>query len=57
MKMQEGYGIKNIVNSINKSDIKKIAIIIGPEGGFEESEINKLKELGAYIVTLRTKNI
>lgn len=48
----EGHGIKNMVNSIGKSDVKKIAVIIGPEGGFEEEEINKLKELEAYIVTL-----
>ncbi|KZL93883.1 16S rRNA (uracil(1498)-N(3))-methyltransferase [Clostridium magnum] len=48
----EGHGIKNMVNSINKSHIKKIAVIIGPEGGFEEEEINRLKELEAYIVTL-----
>lgn len=34
----------------NKS--KKIAIIIGPEGGFEESEINELKEKGAIVSTL-----
>lgn len=48
----EGQGIKNMVNYVNKSRIKKIAVIIGPEGGFEQEEINRLKELGAYIVTL-----
>lgn len=47
-----GYGIKNVIADINKNNIKKIAIIIGPEGGFEENEISRLKELGAYIVTL-----
>lgn len=49
---EEGYGIKNVVKDITQKDIKKIGIIIGPEGGFEENEINTLKELGAYIVTL-----
>lgn len=48
----EDHGIKNMMKSINKSYIKKIAVIIGPEGGFEEEEINRLKELEAYIVTL-----
>lgn len=48
----QGHGIKNMVSSIDKSHIKKIAVIIGPEGGFEEEEINRLKEVGAYIVTL-----
>ncbi|MBV7273029.1 16S rRNA (uracil(1498)-N(3))-methyltransferase [Clostridiaceae bacterium UIB06] len=49
---EEGYGIKNVVKDIAQKDIKKIGIIIGPEGGFEENEINILKELGAYIITL-----
>ena len=30
----------------------KIAILIGPEGGIEEKEIEELKESGAKIVTL-----
>lgn len=49
---EEGYGIKKLVQNINKMKIKKVAIVIGPEGGFEESEILKLKEIGASIVTL-----
>lgn len=48
----EGYGIKKVVNNIDKDSIKKIGIIIGPEGGFEESEIEALEKLGAHIVTL-----
>lgn len=31
---------------------KKIHLIIGPEGGFEDTEIEMLKEMGANIVTL-----
>lgn len=38
-------GLKHINNG-------KIHLIIGPEGGFEESEIEKLKLLGGKIVTL-----
>jgi 16S rRNA (uracil1498-N3)-methyltransferase len=49
---EEGYGIKKLVENIEKETINKVAIIIGPEGGFEESEILKLKEIGASIVTL-----
>lgn len=49
---QEGYGIKKLIQNIDKNNINKVGIIIGPEGGFEESEILKLKEIGAQIVTL-----
>lgn len=35
-----------------KNKNEKIAIIIGPEGGLEETEVNKLKENGAKIITL-----
>ena len=49
---QEGFGIKNMINTLNGKNIKNVAVIIGPEGGFEESEIELLKEVKAYIVTL-----
>ena len=39
------------VKKSNKMDVS-IGIVIGPEGGFEESEIEKLKSSGAVIVTL-----
>lgn len=35
-----------------KNSNAKIAIIIGPEGGLEETEVSKLKENGAKIITL-----
>ncbi|KOA21241.1 ribosomal RNA small subunit methyltransferase E [Clostridium homopropionicum DSM 5847] len=47
----EGYGIKQMVNSIIK-EVKRVAIVIGPEGGFEEEEIASLKATGANIITL-----
>lgn len=48
-----GYGIRAMVNSIeNRENIKTVGIMVGPEGGFEESEIEALKEKGAHIVTL-----
>lgn len=49
---QENFGIRTMLREINKTGIKSIAVIIGPEGGFEEEEIIKLKSVGAYIVTL-----
>lgn len=48
---EEGYGIKKMVRNLNH-EIKNIAVIIGPEGGFEEEEIENLKDIGANIVTL-----
>ena len=36
-------------------DIEEISILIGPEGGFDESEIEYLKTLGCNIVTLGTR--
>ena len=32
--------------------IKSVGIFVGPEGGIEEDEIEKLKENGAHIITL-----
>lgn len=52
---ENGYGIKKVIQSISETKalkVEKVAVIIGPEGGFEEEEISKLKTAGAYIVTL-----
>ena len=43
--------IKNILSSVPK-EAKNIAIIIGPEGGFDEQEIKILKTANVKIVTL-----
>lgn len=53
----EDFGIKSLINQFKEeektlNDIVDIGILIGPEGGFEEEEIKKLKENGAYIITL-----
>lgn len=53
----EDFGIKSLISHLkneNKdlNNIKKVGVLIGPEGGFEEGEINFLKEEGFYIVTL-----
>ncbi|WP_035288171.1 16S rRNA (uracil(1498)-N(3))-methyltransferase [Clostridium sp. KNHs214] len=49
---KKAYGIKKLVEDIKELQIKNVAIVIGPEGGFEYKEIAKLQEMGAYIVTL-----
>ena len=41
-----------INDAIKGVEPKSIAVIIGPEGGFEASEIDALRESGAKIVTL-----
>lgn len=47
-----GKGIRTMKNLIKKNALKNVAIIVGPEGGFEEEEIEALEEKKAYIVTL-----
>lgn len=49
---EEGRGLKKLCSSINRASIKTVAIVIGPEGGFEESEIDTLKKHKAEIITL-----
>ncbi|MBC5624765.1 16S rRNA (uracil(1498)-N(3))-methyltransferase [Clostridium sp. NSJ-49] len=53
----EGFGIKTLINNLRKDninlrDIKTVGILVGPEGGFEEEEIVRLKDKGAHIITL-----
>ena len=50
----EDYSFKDAIEEIkkNSSDSPSIGIVIGPEGGFETSEVELLKEAGAKIVTL-----
>lgn len=42
------------INSVKNTEIKgkKIAIIVGPEGGFKVEEMRQLKSLGAKVITL-----
>lgn len=50
----EGYSFKDAIEEIKEYDKSNIniGIVIGPEGGFEPSEIKQLREVGAKIVTL-----
>lgn len=55
----DNFGIKGVISELREKNtlntIKKIGIMIGPEGGFEDYEIEKLKNEGAYIVTLGSR--
>lgn len=46
---EEKLGMKEVLKGFNG---EKISIIIGPEGGFEEWEIEALKDIGSKIVSL-----
>ncbi len=43
---------KSIKDAINKSNISIVGIFIGPEGGFDEEEINMLQDIGATSISL-----
>ena len=50
---EEGFSIKNALKDINiDSTNRDILICIGPEGGFQEKEINDIIKSGAQSVTL-----
>lgn len=55
----DNFGMKGVISELRKKDtlneIKKIGIMVGPEGGFEEAEIDRLKNEGAYIITLGSR--
>ena len=50
--LEKEKSFKSILKDLDKNKEQKIGVLIGPEGGIEEEEINKLKENGAKIVTL-----
>ncbi len=48
---QQGIGLKKVLRNLD-SNVKNVAIFIGPEGGFEEEEVNYAIEKGVHPVTL-----
>ncbi|MBE6051629.1 MAG: 16S rRNA (uracil(1498)-N(3))-methyltransferase [Clostridium sp.] len=52
----DDFGIKGVISELREekklNDVKRIGIMVGPEGGFEDDEIATLKENGAKIITL-----
>lgn len=49
---EENYSIKSALEEIRDKEQLKIAIIIGPEGGIEEKEIELLKSFNAKVITM-----
>lgn len=49
---EENLTIKDCLRNITGGAGKSIALIIGPEGGFADSEADEIKSMGAYSVTL-----
>lgn len=47
--------LKQLKEILKADEVLKIAIVIGPEGGIDHSEIEQLKKAGASIVTLGKK--
>lgn len=52
--LYEGEKITKIKEVVTQG-CKKIAVLVGPEGGFEQEEVNKATELGISSVTLGTR--
>ena len=55
------FGIKTLINKLRKENVidnlKTIGIFVGPEGGIEAYEIERLKDKGAHIVTLGKRRL
>ncbi|MDD6795029.1 MAG: RsmE family RNA methyltransferase [Clostridiaceae bacterium] len=55
----DNLGVRGVVSKLKEEgkldSVKRIGIMVGPEGGFEEKEINELKSKGAYIITLGSR--
>ena len=49
---EEGNTIKTELQKIKKRDNVNIGVVIGPEGGFTEKEVNTLIASGAKCITL-----
>lgn len=49
---EKNNGISTVLKNINKDNIKKVLYIIGPEGGFEEDEINYIISNGGKSISL-----
>lgn len=45
-------GIKDLINSQISPNYKNIGIFVGPEGGFDETEIRMLEEKGVFPISL-----
>ena len=49
--LEKERSLKSVLKKLDKQDLK-IAIVIGPEGGIEQEEIEAMEKAGAKIITL-----
>lgn len=49
---EKDYTIKQELEKLKQQNAKKIGIVIGPEGGLEEKDVELLKDNGAKVITL-----
>lgn len=49
---EKDYTIKQELQKLKTQQVQKIGIVIGPEGGLEEKEVEMLKNNGASVITL-----
>ncbi|MBR3152851.1 MAG: 16S rRNA (uracil(1498)-N(3))-methyltransferase [Clostridia bacterium] len=49
---EEDRYLRDVINKIERRDNLKVAVIIGPEGGIDETEVEKLKKAKANSVSL-----
>ena len=50
--LEDNESLKQSLEKLNKENVNKIAVLIGPEGGIEEEEVELLKKNGAKVVSL-----
>ena len=50
--LEEKESLKKSLENLDKENVNKIAVLIGPEGGIEEDEVELLKKNGAKDVSL-----
>jgi 16S rRNA (uracil1498-N3)-methyltransferase len=49
---EKSASFRELLQNLSKKNISKIAVFIGPEGGFSQEEIEKAKMAGAFTVSL-----
>lgn len=50
--LESSQGLKALINGLAENSVRKIAILVGPEGGIDENELELLINAGAKPITL-----
>lgn len=53
--LEKDNSIKSILKAMDIKENYKICVIIGPEGGLEETEVEKMKEAGGKVISLGSR--